>query len=128
MHRLLSRLLSLHAPPKAKQTLDILWAGASAFVNGATRPGDVNQALIELGSTVCKVRDPACSACSLQQWCAAYARAQNSRGEEGEDADSARKEVRQNEQFARSTASGREPIVMVWNLGRKLRIPQRCRG
>ncbi|KAI0360470.1 DNA glycosylase [Trametes cingulata] len=72
VHRLLSRLLALHAPPKAKQTLDVLWAGASAFVKDAERPGDVNQALIELGSTVCKVRDPACGACVLQPWCAAY--------------------------------------------------------
>ncbi|CDO75732.1 hypothetical protein BN946_scf184921.g8 [Trametes cinnabarina] len=55
VHRLLSRLLALHAPPKAKQTLDVLWAGASAFVEDAERPGDVNQALIELGSTVCKI-------------------------------------------------------------------------
>ncbi|KAI0777223.1 DNA glycosylase [Trametes elegans] len=74
VHRLLSRVLALHAPPKAKQTLDVLWAGASAFVKDAERPGDVNQALIELGSTVCKVRDPACGSCPLQPWCAAYER------------------------------------------------------
>lgn len=34
--------------------------------------GDVNQALIELGSTVCKVRDPDCKSCPLQSWCSAY--------------------------------------------------------
>ena len=73
VHRLLSRILALHAPPKTKQTLDILWAGASAFVENADRPGDLNQALIELGSTVCKVRDPSCDACPLQSYCAAYA-------------------------------------------------------
>ncbi|KAI0634857.1 DNA glycosylase [Trametes polyzona] len=72
VHRLMSRLLALHASPKAKQTLDVLWAGASAFVKDADRPGDVNQALIELGSTVCKVRDPACLSCPLRPWCAAY--------------------------------------------------------
>ncbi|OSD08754.1 DNA glycosylase [Trametes coccinea BRFM310] len=85
VHRLLSRLLALHAPPKAKQTLDALWAGASAFVEGAERPGDVNQALIELGSTVCKVRDPACSSCALRPWCAAYKR-QEREGSEGQGA------------------------------------------
>ncbi|RDX54738.1 DNA glycosylase [Lentinus brumalis] len=74
VNRLLSRVLALHAPPKSKQTLDVLWAGASAFVKDADRPGDVNQALIELGSTVCKVREPSCGACPLQQWCAAYQR------------------------------------------------------
>ncbi|KAL6298669.1 DNA glycosylase [Sparassis latifolia] len=72
VHRLLSRVLALHAPPKAKQTLDVLWAGATALVEGSTRPGDLNQALIELGSTVCKVRDPHCSACPLRAWCRAY--------------------------------------------------------
>ncbi|KAI0747000.1 DNA glycosylase [Daedaleopsis nitida] len=73
VHRLLSRLLALHAPPKAKQTLDILWGGASALVKDANRPGDLNQALIELGSTVCKVRDPSCGACPLNKWCVARA-------------------------------------------------------
>ena len=76
VHRLLSRVLALHAAPKAKQTLDILWAGAAALVKDADRPGDLNQALIELGSTVCKVRDPTCAACPLQSWCAAYRLAQ----------------------------------------------------
>ncbi|EMD34775.1 hypothetical protein CERSUDRAFT_125329 [Gelatoporia subvermispora B] len=72
VHRLLSRVLALHAPPKAKQTLDVLWAAAAAMVAGTDRPGDLNQALIELGATVCKVRDPACGACPLQRWCRAY--------------------------------------------------------
>ncbi|RPD65729.1 DNA glycosylase [Lentinus tigrinus ALCF2SS1-7] len=84
VHRLLSRVLALHAPPKAKQTLDVLWAGASAFVPDADRPGDVNQALIELGSTVCKVREPSCGVCPLQQWCAAYER-QEAHGQGKED-------------------------------------------
>ncbi|KAI0700158.1 DNA glycosylase [Cerioporus squamosus] len=82
VHRLLSRVLALHAPPKAKQTLDVLWAGAGAFVKDADRPGDVNQALIELGSTVCKVREPSCGACPLQRWCAAYQRQEAQRKED----------------------------------------------
>ena len=32
VHRLLSRILALHAPPKAKMTLDILWTAATALV------------------------------------------------------------------------------------------------
>jgi A/G-specific adenine glycosylase len=42
------------------------------MVEGTERPGDLNQALIELGSTVCKVRDPGCPDCPLQAWCKAY--------------------------------------------------------
>lgn len=85
VHRLMSRLLALHAQPKAKATLDVLWAAATVMVqqtiveeSGETptgpieHPGDINQALIELGSTVCKVRDPGCETCPLNDWCAAY--------------------------------------------------------
>ncbi len=42
------------------------------MVMGASCAGDVNQALIELGSTVCKPRDPDCNSCPLQRWCYAY--------------------------------------------------------
>ncbi|KAJ7096736.1 DNA glycosylase [Mycena belliarum] len=76
VNRLLSRFLALHAPPKAKTTLDILWNAAGAMVQNLASieyPGDVNQALIELGSTVCKVRDPDCASCPLRPWCAAHA-------------------------------------------------------
>ncbi|KAI6098804.1 DNA glycosylase [Pisolithus croceorrhizus] len=83
VHRLLSRFLALHAPPKGKQTLDILWAGATAFVQNSSRPGDINQALIELGSTVCKVREPACSGCAISSWCQAYKRTQGASSQEG---------------------------------------------
>ncbi|KAG9312054.1 DNA glycosylase [Chiua virens] len=72
--RLLTRFLALYAPPKAKKTQDILWAGAETFVEGSPRPGDVNQALIELGSTVCKVKDPLCGDCPLRSRCRAYQR------------------------------------------------------
>ncbi|KAF7792089.1 hypothetical protein EIP86_003119 [Pleurotus ostreatoroseus] len=74
VHRLLSRVLALHAPPKAKATLDVLWAGATSMVEGSDRPGDVNQALIELGSTVCRVRDPDCGSCPLVVGCNAHKR------------------------------------------------------
>jgi len=35
-------------------------------------PGDINQALIELGSTMCKVHDPGCASCPIRAWCSAY--------------------------------------------------------
>ncbi|GAV99699.1 DNA glycosylase [Lentinula edodes] len=58
VHRLFSRFLVLHAPPKSKATQDILWAAATAMVeheyDDADYPGDINQALIELGSTICR--------------------------------------------------------------------------
>ncbi|KAK0500756.1 DNA glycosylase [Armillaria luteobubalina] len=83
VHRLLSRLLALHASPKTTTTLNILWAAATALVQTENSesddsmvrnryPGDINQALIELGSTVCKVCAPDCEQCPLQSQCAAY--------------------------------------------------------
>ncbi|KAJ4468804.1 DNA glycosylase [Lentinula aciculospora] len=78
VHRLFSRFLALHAPPKSKATLDTLWAAATVMVehedDNVNHPGDVNQALIELGSTVCKIRDPTCGDCPLNAWCSAYNR------------------------------------------------------
>ena len=38
------------------------------------RPGDFNQALMELGQTVCLPRAPRCVACPLRKWCQAYHR------------------------------------------------------
>ncbi|TDL21545.1 DNA glycosylase [Rickenella mellea] len=72
VHRLLSRLLALHSPPKSTQTLALLWAGATDLVKSVDVPGDVNQALIELGSTVCKPKDPLCAECPVGEWCMAY--------------------------------------------------------
>ncbi|KAG1817961.1 DNA glycosylase [Suillus subaureus] len=83
VHRLLSRFTALHAQPKSKRTLDVLWAGAESFITQSKRPGDINQALIELGSTVCAVRDPVCSECPLRLWCKAYQRTQSTASHTG---------------------------------------------
>ncbi|KAJ3729718.1 DNA glycosylase [Lentinula raphanica] len=76
VHRFFSRFLALHAPPKSKAALDVLWAAATAMVqddvDDVDHPGDINQALIELGSTICKIRDPMCGDCPLNRWCGAY--------------------------------------------------------
>ncbi|HEY0018946.1 MAG TPA: A/G-specific adenine glycosylase [Longimicrobium sp.] len=51
---------------------DALWRMAAALVPGE-RPGDVNQAVMELGATVCTPRNPRCGACPVRDLCAAYA-------------------------------------------------------
>ncbi|TSA38817.1 MAG: A/G-specific adenine glycosylase [Porphyromonadaceae bacterium] len=35
------------------------------------RPGDFNEALMDLGATVCKPRSPSCSICPVNSWCQA---------------------------------------------------------
>jgi len=36
----------------------------------AHRPGDHNQAMMELGATICTPRQPKCGACPVRRWCA----------------------------------------------------------
>jgi len=43
---------------------------AAALVDHV-RPGDWNQALMELGATVCTPRDPSCPECPVRTWCGA---------------------------------------------------------
>ncbi|HET6923288.1 MAG TPA: NUDIX domain-containing protein [Anaeromyxobacteraceae bacterium] len=75
--RVLSRLFLVTGDPAARTTGERLWALAGALVPGAEggrgprRPGDFNQALMELGATVCRVPAPACGRCPLASVCAA---------------------------------------------------------
>ena len=77
VQRLLSRLLALHAPLKgsnAKAPLKFVWDAATELVKGTGKgeAGAFNQALIELGSTVCKPTNPNCGECPIKQGCGAY--------------------------------------------------------
>jgi A/G-specific adenine glycosylase len=66
--RVLIRLSGLHhAEPNDRAALQPL---ADQLVD-PRRPGDFNQALMELGSTVCLPRAPRCSACPLEKLCVA---------------------------------------------------------
>ena len=49
-----------------------LWDLAGHLVRGSS-PGDLNQALMELGATTCLPREPACTACPLRNACFARA-------------------------------------------------------
>ncbi len=49
-----------------------LWKLAGELVRGSS-PGDFNQALMELGATVCLPREPACNACPVRKDCFALA-------------------------------------------------------
>ncbi len=44
------------------------WTTAQELID-TDRPGDFNQAMMELGATVCLPKNPACGACPLKQWC-----------------------------------------------------------
>lgn len=46
--------------------------GQLACLLAPQRPGDFNQALMELGQTLCLPRAPRCHACPLRKWCKAF--------------------------------------------------------
>ncbi|MEZ4288000.1 MAG: A/G-specific adenine glycosylase [Polyangiales bacterium] len=48
-----------------------VWGYAEDLVKGA-RPGDLNQALMELGATVCTPTNPGCGRCPLKRDCESY--------------------------------------------------------
>ncbi|GIV07085.1 MAG: A/G-specific adenine glycosylase [Fimbriimonadales bacterium] len=73
--RVLSRLLWLKGDMKAPAAQKRLWQIAEQLVDTA-RPGDFNQAMMELGSTVCTPAQPRCSVCPVSHLCAAYRRGQ----------------------------------------------------
>ena len=71
--RVFSRLTDLEADVTQPKTQAKLWALAEQWLPDK-RPGDYNQALMELGRTVCKPRSPLCSACPLTAHCLAFQR------------------------------------------------------
>ncbi len=71
--RVLSRLYAVRADPKKSRGKALLLQRAAALLS-PRRPGDFNQALMELGATVCLPQQPRCPTCPLRRSCAAYAR------------------------------------------------------
>jgi A/G-specific adenine glycosylase len=71
VERVTSRLLALAEtrPAAARRRL----AAAAAGLLDPARPGDGNQALMELGATICTPRRPRCLLCPLSPWCRAAA-------------------------------------------------------
>ncbi len=70
--RVFSRLIDLEDDVTRSGVQARLWDLAEVWLP-PTRAGDYNQALMELGRTVCKPKQPACPECPLQARCAAYA-------------------------------------------------------
>lgn len=71
--RVLSRLLDLEEDVTARETKKRLWQVADGLVP-AERPGDFNQALMELGQRICLPAEPRCHRCPLAVHCLARRR------------------------------------------------------
>ena len=70
--RLYARLLCYDGDPRVTAGQRVLWEFADRVVQ-ANDPGTLNQALMELGGTVCTPKAPACGACPVSDWCGAFA-------------------------------------------------------
>lgn len=73
--RVFARLFAIDQPIDATPTRQRLWALAADFAKGPN-PGDANQALMELGATVCTPRSPRCLTCPVRTHCRAADRGQ----------------------------------------------------
>jgi len=63
VERVLARLLG------EELSVEATWQAAEKLLD-RTRPGDFNQAMMELGATVCLPRQPKCLACPVSEFCA----------------------------------------------------------
>ncbi len=68
IERIIARLYKVESPlPKAKKEI----YSHAGNLSPVLRPGDYAQALMDLGSTICKPRVPLCSLCPVSSFCAA---------------------------------------------------------
>lgn len=70
--RVVSRLLALQEDPKKRDGSRAIEVEARELLD-TERPGDSNQAMMELGATICRPRQPRCSSCPLESDCLAAA-------------------------------------------------------
>lgn len=70
--RVFSRIGALEGPVDDTRVRARHWALADAYVD-ADHPNTSNQALIELGATVCTPKAPTCGGCPVRPWCKATA-------------------------------------------------------
>lgn len=68
--RVLCRLFCIEGNPKDDTTKKKLWQLAETMVH-TKRPGDFNEAMMELGAMVCTPQNPSCLICPLQKHCCA---------------------------------------------------------
>ncbi|XP_041862356.1 adenine DNA glycosylase isoform X2 [Melanotaenia boesemani] len=69
--RVLCRLRAIGADSTSTAVTEALWNLANMLVD-PVRPGDFNQAMMELGARVCTPKGPLCSQCPVQSHCRSY--------------------------------------------------------
>ena len=69
--RILTRIFAIPQDVARPATLEKLWSLAAALLP-VKNPGDLNQALMELGATVCFPSAPLCAGCPVRKSCTAH--------------------------------------------------------
>ncbi len=72
VRRILSRLFAVQEPIDLPQTQEQLHQLA-IILTPSKNPGDFNQALMDLGATICKAKNPGCDTCPINAHCHAKA-------------------------------------------------------
>jgi A/G-specific adenine glycosylase len=67
--RVLARLMALQCPPE--KALNTLWLLSETLLDDEN-PRDFNQALMDLGATVCTPKNPMCLLCPWREYCYGY--------------------------------------------------------
>ncbi|MGM0557450.1 MAG: A/G-specific adenine glycosylase [Myxococcota bacterium] len=68
VERVISRLQEIGGDPKSTANQKVYWALAEELVD-PERPGDFNQAMMELGATICTPSSPSCMLCPVREHC-----------------------------------------------------------
>lgn len=74
--RVISRLFLIQRNPQEKAAKESISAKAELLLDHAA-PGDFNQAMMELGATICTPRRPKCMLCPVSEYCEAYQKLDN---------------------------------------------------
>ena len=108
--RVLTRIFKLHGDPKSPSMQSHLWNVAQCLLPNRN-PGDFNQAIMELGATLCSPRQPRCLLCPWQAECLARKYGlQESLPEKGRN---------------QPTRKSHEAVVVIKNRGRVLIMRQK---
>ncbi len=70
--RVVSRVRAIFDPVDTKAGISTVRDFASMALLNENKPGDFNQAIMELGALVCRPKAPKCSTCPLNEDCVAY--------------------------------------------------------
>jgi A/G-specific adenine glycosylase len=70
--RVLCRARAIDSAPSNRLATQLFWQLAQELIETCKEPGNFNQALMELGATVCTPKAPNCSNCPVRNHCKAY--------------------------------------------------------